>query len=66
MERLTAVVILALGSLVLMATIASVAGDRWETTLGKVLFLLLVLIGMWRAAGHLRHPRAARRVRLSR
>ena len=64
MERLTAVVTLALGALVLVATVASVAGGRWETTLGKVLFLLLVLMGMWRAEGHLRPLRAARRVRL--
>ena len=65
MERLTAVVILALGALVLIAMIASVAGGRWDTTLGKVLFLFLVLIGLWRAEGHLPHPRAARRVPLS-
>ena len=55
-ERLTAAVVLALGSLVLLATVVSVALGHWETTLGKVLFLLLVLVGMWRALGHLPRP----------
>ena len=55
-ERLTAAVVLALGSLVLLATVVSVASGRWETTLGKVAFLLLVLVGMWRAIGHLPRP----------
>lgn len=60
MERLTAAVVLALGALVLLATVVSVALGVWETTLGKALFLLLVLAGMWRAIGHLRDPSAVR------
>ena len=55
-ERLAAAVVLALGSVVLLATVVSVALGHWETTLGKVLFLLLVLIGMRRAVGHLPRP----------
>ena len=55
-ERLAAAVVLALGSVVLLATVVSVALEHWETTLGKVLLLLLVLIGMWRATGHLPRP----------
>ena len=60
MERLTAVVVLALGALVLLATMVSIALGEWETTLGKVLVLLLVLVGMWRAVGHLRASSVAR------
>lgn len=56
MERLTAAVVLALGLLVLLATFVSVALGHWETTPGKVLFLLLVLVGMWRAIGHVPRP----------
>lgn len=59
MERFTAVVVLALGSLVLIATAVSVALGLWETTVGKVLFLLLVVVGMWRAVGHLQIPSRA-------
>ena len=55
-ERVTAAVVLALGSLVLLATVVSVALGDWETTLGKGLFLLVVLVGMWRALGHLPRP----------
>ena len=55
-ERLAAAVVLALGSVVLLATVVSVALGHWESTLGKVLFLLLVLIGMWRAIGRLPRP----------
>lgn len=55
-ERVTAAVVLALGSLVLLATVVSVALGYWETTLGKGLFLLVVLVGMWRALGHLPRP----------
>ena len=55
-ERVTAAVVLALGSLVLLATVVSVALGDWETTLGKMLFLLVVLVGMWRALGHLPRP----------
>lgn len=54
MERLAAVVVLALGALVLLATAYSVALDLWVTTLVKVLVLLLVVAGMYRAVPHLR------------
>ena len=56
MERLTAAVVLVLGALVLLTTGYSVAVGAWETTFGKVLVLLLVVVGMWRASGHLRRP----------
>lgn len=54
MERLTAVIVLALGAVILMATAYSVAVGVWETTLAKTAFLLLVVAGMYRATGHLR------------
>lgn len=60
MERFTAIVVLALGALVLIATIVSVAIDPWETTVGNVLVLLLVGVAMCRAVGHLRDPARAR------
>ena len=60
MERFTAVVVLALGALVLIATVVSVALGLWETTVGNVLLLLLVAVGMWRAVGHLQIPPRAR------
>ena len=59
MERLTAVVVLVLGALVLLTAALSVAVGAWETTLGKVLVLLLVVVGMWRAASHLRRQSPA-------
>lgn len=59
MERLTAVVMLVLGGLILLATGYSVAVGAWETTLGKVLLLLLVIVGMWRAVSRLRRPSSA-------
>ena len=54
MERLTAAVVLALGGLVLLTTAYSVAVGTWETTLGKGLILLLVVVAMWRATSRLR------------
>lgn len=54
MERFTAVVVLALGGLFLNATVASATLGRWETTVGKVLVLLLIVVAMWPALGHLR------------
>lgn len=54
MERLAAVVVLALGGLVLLATSYSVTVKAWEASLGRVLILLLIVVGMWRAAVHLR------------
>ena len=56
MERLTATVVLVLGTLVLAATLVSVATDSWEPTVGRILVLLLVGLGMWRVAPHLRRP----------
>lgn len=61
MERLTAVVVLVLGGLVLLATGYGVAVGAWETSLVKVLVLLLVIVGMWRAVSHLRRPSSAHR-----
>jgi len=55
-ERLTATIVLALGTLVLVGTLVSVALDRWEPTVGRLFVLLLVGAGMWRAASHLRRP----------
>lgn len=54
MERFTAVVVLVLGAVVLLGTAASAVLGSWESTGGKALFLLLVVVGMWRAVGHLR------------
>lgn len=59
MERLTAVVVLAIGGLVLLAWGYSVSVGAWETTAVKVLVLLLVLVGMWRAVSHLRRTSSA-------
>ena len=60
MEKLSAVVVLVLGGLVLLATVASVAVGQWETTLARVSVLLLVLVGMWRASSHLQASPPAR------
>lgn len=59
MERVTAVVVLVLGAIVLLVTGYSVALGVWETTLAKVLVLLLVVVGMYRAAGRLRRTSRA-------
>lgn len=56
MERLTAAIVLALGALVVLATLVSVALGQWETSSGNVLVLLVVVVAMWRAVGHLRRP----------
>lgn len=56
MERLTAVVVLVLGGMVLLATGYSVSVGSWEMTLGRALILLLVIVGMWRAASRLHRP----------
>lgn len=58
-ERLAAVVVLVLGGLALLATGYAVAVEAWESSLAKVLILLLVIVGMWRAASHLRRPSSA-------
>jgi hypothetical protein len=55
-ERLAAVTVLALGALVLLATAVSMALGYWENAAAKVLVLLVVAVGMWRAAGHLGGP----------
>lgn len=60
MERLTAVVVLVLGGLVMPVPVASVALGQWETTLAKVLVLLPILVTMWRASGHLQPSPHAR------
>ncbi len=54
-ERLTAVVVLVLGGLLVLATAAGVAHGRGDRIVVYVPVLLLVLVGMWRAGGHL-HP----------
>ena len=58
MERLTALTVLVLGLTVLLLTALSVAWGEWESTVGRLLLLLLVLLGMWRAVAHLRPVRA--------
>ena len=60
MERFAAVMVLVVGGLFLLATVASVAVGQWETTLARVSVLLLVLVGMWRASSHLQPSSPAR------
>ena len=59
-ERFAAVMVLVVGGLFLLATIASVVLGQWETTLAKMAVLLLVLVGMWRASSHLQPSSPAR------
>lgn len=59
-ERVTAMVVLALGSLVVIATVFSVTRNPRETLLGNAFVLLLVVVAMWRAVGHLQAPSRAR------
>lgn len=56
MERLTALFVLTLGATVLAATALSLSLSSWQSTIGKVLLLLLVVLAMWRAFTHLRRP----------
>ena len=56
MERFTALLVLALGATVLLATAVSVSLGSWQSTTGKLLLLLLVVLAMWRAFTHLRRP----------
>ena len=56
MERVAAIFVLALGATVLAAAAVSVIFGFWQSTLGKALLLLLVVVAMWRASTHLRRP----------
>ena len=59
MERVTAVVVPTLAMGVLLLTTTSIALGSWEMSVGKLPFLLLVSVGMWRETGHLRAPSTA-------
>ncbi|MBC7374695.1 MAG: hypothetical protein H7323_11965 [Frankiales bacterium] len=60
MERFAAGVVLVVGGLFLIATVASVVLGHGETTLARVAVLLLVLLGMLRASRHLQPSSPAR------
>jgi hypothetical protein len=59
-ERLAAVAVLSVGAVLLLATGVSVALGVYEHTVWKDLVTLLIVVGMWRAVGHLRPPLPAR------